>query len=78
MACFSPMMPRDSAKKSQMAGSDETAENQNLCRLAHLPGQIGLRLDAPGAINQSIYAWPLHMPCAYSQYGGLRGWDFLH
>lgn len=29
MACFSPMMPTDSAEKPQMAGSDETAENQN-------------------------------------------------
>lgn len=78
MACFNPMMPRDSAKKSQMAGRDEAAENQNLYRLAHLPGQIWLRLDAPGAINQSIYIWPLHMPSASSQYGGLRGWNFLH
>lgn len=27
--CFSPMMPTDSATKSQMARSDKTAENQN-------------------------------------------------
>lgn len=78
MTVSAPWCPQTQLQNLKWPGVIRQLRTRIICRLAHLPGQIWPRLDALRAVNQSIYAWPLHMPCASSQYGGLRGWNFLH